>query len=222
MRHLTSSDRIFNEARCLASNVAPAVDRINRERRIPEDVVRPIIDANFFRLLLPTSLGGAELNHPDFLKVVRIFSEIDASVGWCINQNNVFSTNAVRVKPAVAKDIWGDPQTVTATGTQTVVTNGPPRPGSKAVITEDGYLLSGRWDFSSGISHASWVAALAPVHEDGCDDAKEMRTFLIPKSDVELIDEWHVGGLRGTASLSFTATDCFVPADTVLQTRRIL
>ncbi len=185
--------------------VAPDADRINRERRIPEDLVRPIIDDGFFRLLLPKSLNGAELNHPDFLKVVRVFAEADASVGWCINQNNVFSTNAVRVSASVAEEIWGDPRTV--------VTNGPPRPGTKAVRNGNGYSLSGRWDFSSGISHASWVAALSPVFDSDGTDTKEMRTFLIPKSQVEVVDEWFVGGLRGTASLSFKASDLYVSAE---------
>ncbi len=203
--NLPSSESLFEQTHSLATMIAPAVDRINQERRIPDDIVRPIIDAGFFRLLLPKSLGGAELSHPDFLKIVRTFSEVDASVGWCINQNNVFSTNSVRIDPDIARDIWGNPQTV--------VTNGPPRPGSKAVATDGGYRLSGRWDFSSGISHASWVATLAPVHDANGMDAKEMRTFLIPKSSVTIVDEWHVGGLRGTASLSFTTTDCFVPAE---------
>ena len=64
------------------------------------------------------SLGGAEMEHPDFLKVVRVFAEADASVAWCINQNNVFSTNAVRVPEETAREIW--------TVQRNVVTNGPP------------------------------------------------------------------------------------------------
>ena len=202
---MTEFERLIDQAHDLASTVYPAVERIDKERRIPDDIVRPIIDAGFFRLLLPKSLGGYELAHPDFLKIVRIFAEADASVAWCINQNNVFSTNSVRVSKSVAEEIWGDPQTV--------VTNGPPRPDTKAVIGEEGYRLTGRWDFSSGISHASWVAALAPVQNSDGTDAKEMRTFLIPKLEVKVVDEWHVGGLRGTASLSFTASELFVPAE---------
>ncbi len=202
---MATSETLIDQARDLASTVAPAVNRINQERRIPEDILGPIIEAGHFRLLLPKSLGGSELNHPDFLKIVRLYAEADASVGWCINQNNVFSTNAVRVGAAVAEEIWGDPRNV--------VTNGPPRPGTKAVISDGGYTLSGRWDFSSGISHASWIAALAPVHDADGNDTKEMRTFLIPKSEVEVIDEWFVGGLRGTASLSFVMDDHFVPAE---------
>ena len=60
--------------------VANAVDRINSERRIPEDIIRPIIDAGHFRLLLPRSVGGAELDHPQFLNIVRTYAEADASV----------------------------------------------------------------------------------------------------------------------------------------------
>ena len=193
---------IIQRAHDLASTVAPHVDRINNERRIPEDVVRPLIEAGFFRLLLPQSLGGSELKHPEFLKIVRIFAQTDASVGWCVNQNNVFSTNAVRISESAAQEIWGDPTTV--------VTNGPPRAGTKAIKTQGGYRLTGRWDFSSGISHATWVAALAPVHQS---DPIEMRTFLIPKSQVKVIDEWFVGGLRGTASQSFVNDDLFVPTE---------
>ncbi|MYK61538.1 MAG: hypothetical protein F4034_06125 [Chloroflexi bacterium] len=51
------------------------------------------------------------------------------------------------------------------------------------------------------------------MHNSDGSDAEEMRTFLIPKSDVYVVDEWHVGGLRGTASLSFTMEDHFVPKE---------
>ena len=202
---MTEFDRLIDQARELAAAVSSSVERIDDQRRIPEDLVRPIIDAGFFRLLLPQSLGGSELAHPDFLKIVRVFAEADASVGWCVNQNNVFSTNAVRVDRSVAEEIWGN--------RDTVVTNGPPRPGSLATKCPNGYRLTGTWDFSSGSSHASWVAALAPVRNPDGSDTEEMRIFLIHKSEVQVIDEWFVGGLRGTASLSFKTQDLFVPAE---------
>ena len=194
-------------ARRLDKLASSASDQIEAERRIPDHIIDKIIDEGFFRLLLPKSLGGAEMDHPSFLKIVRIFAEADASTAWCINQNNVFSTNAVRVCKETAEDIWGDPRTV--------VTNGPPTPDSKAVIDDDAYLLSGRWNFSSGICHANWVAALAPVYKnENRDNSKpvEMRVFLLPIDDVKLVDEWHVGGLRGTGSLGFEASEVSIPS----------
>ncbi len=188
----------------LAALVANASDRINAERRIPEEITNRMADEGFFRLLIPRSLGGAELAHPDFRKIVRIFAEADASAGWCVNQNNVFSTNSARVPEETAHEIW--------TVQRNVVTNGPPVPASRADVVDGGYRISGRWNFSSGIPHATWVAALTPVYQPGRSEPSEMRTMLLPKSEVNLLDVWNVGGLRGTGSHSFEVQDAFIPA----------
>ena len=197
-------DQFLETAHNLAYLVRTATDRIEAERRIPPDISNEIADRGFFRLLLPRSLGGAEMEHPDFLKIVRVFAEVDASVAWCINQNNVFSTNAVHVCEETAREIW--------TVQRSVVTNGPPVSGTRADVVEGGYRLSGRWNFSSGIPHATWVAALAPVYHPGQEEPSEMRTLLLPKKQVKMLDIWQVGGLRGTGSLSFEADDVFIPA----------
>ena len=200
----TDVNYLLENAHDLAGLVRTATDRIEAERRIPPDVSNEIADRGFFRLLLPRSLGGAEMEHPDFLKVVRVFAEADASVAWCINQNNVFSTNAVRVPEETAREIW--------TVQRNVVTNGPPMPETRADVVEGGYRLSGRWNFSSGIPHATWVAALTPVYNPGQEEPSETRTLLLPREQVKMLDIWQVGGLRGTGSLSFEAEDVFVPA----------
>ena len=197
-------DQYLETAHDLADLVRTATDRIEAERRIPPDISNEIADRGFFRLLLPRSLGGAEMEHPDFLKIVRVFAEVDASVAWCINQNNVFSTNAVRVSAETAREIW--------TVQRNVVTNGPPVSGTRADVVDGGYRLSGRWNFSSGIPHATWVAALTPVFHPGQEEPSETRTLLLPKKQVKMLDIWQVGGLRGTGSLSFEADDVFVPA----------
>ena len=199
----TDVKHLLETAHDLADLVRTATDRIEAERRIPPDISNEIADRGFFRLLLPRSLGGAEMEHPDFLKIVRVFAEVDASVAWCINQNNVFSTNAVHVPEETAREIW--------TVQRNVVTNGPPVSGSRADVVDGGYRLSGRWNFSSGIPHATWVAALAPVYHPGHDEPSETRTLLLPKRQVKMLDIWQVGGLRGTGSLSFAADDVFVP-----------
>ena len=200
----TDASQILEAAGKLAFRVGAAADRIEAERRIPPEIAEELADRGFFRLLLPRSLGGSELEHPDFLKVVSLFAQADASAAWCINQNNVFSTNAVRVSKDTAREIWGIQRNV--------VTNGPPVPGSRADVVDGGYRLSGRWNFSSGIPHATWVAALTPVYQPGQSEPSGMRTLLLPKEQVKMVDVWQVGGLRGTGSLSFEADGVFVPA----------
>ena len=192
------------DARELAQAVGDAGDEIAESRRIPIALSNEIADRGFFRLLLPKSLGGAEMAHPDFLEIVGAFAEADASAGWCVNQNNVFSTNAVRVPPETAAEIW--------TVQRNVVTNGPPSADSRADAVDGGYRLSGRWNFSSGFPHATWLAALTPVYRPGESEPFETRTMLLPKERAKMIDVWRVGGLRGTGSQSFETRDLFVPA----------
>ncbi len=199
----TDVDSYIEGAHELADMVRAVTDQIEEQRRIPVEVSNEIADRGYFRLLLPRSLGGGELEHPDFRRIVRIFAEADASAGWCINQNNVFSTNAVRVHPETADEIW--------TVQRNVVTNGPPMPHTRAEVVDGGYRLSGRWNFSSGYPHATWLAALTPVYEPGETEPAEMRTMLLPKDQAELVDIWHVGGLKGTGSQGFAIEDLFIP-----------
>ena len=160
----TDIARYIEKAREIAALIADAGDRIDSERRIPEEITNRMADEGFFRLLIPRSLGGAELAHPDFRKIVRIFAEADGSAGWCVNQNNVFSTNSARVPEETAQEVW--------TVQRNVVTNGPPMPYTRADAVDGGYRISGRWNFSSGIPHATWVAALTPVYP-----ARTLRTL---------------------------------------------
>ncbi len=200
----TDVDSYIEGAHELADMVRSVTDQIEEQRRIPVEVSNEIADRGYFRLLLPKSLGGAELEHPDFRRIVRIIAEADASAGWCMNQNNVFSTNAVRVPPETANEIW--------TVQRNVVTNGPPMPYTRAEVVDGGYRLSGRWNFSSGYPHATWLAALTPVYQPGETEPLEMRTMLLPKDQAELVDIWHVGGLKGTGSQGFAIEDLFIPA----------
>ena len=201
-------EHYFDTAHKLAERVASQADQIDDERQIPAELAGEIADKGFFRLLMPRSLGGAQLDHPDFIRILEIFSAADGSTGWCINQNNVHATNGLRMPLETAEEIYADHRAV--------VTNGPPTSSAKAVPCDGGYRLSGRWNFSSGISHATWVAARAPIVSPGQEPGATMGQeghliFLMPKNDVDFVDFWPVHGLRGTASFSFEVDDLFVP-----------
>ena len=212
-------DHYLAAAPSFVQRVADAADAIDAERQIPADLAADLADAGFFRLLLPRELGGAELAHPDFLRILELFAAADASVAWCLNQNNVFSTRSTRMAMSTAREIWGE--------RRGVVTNGPPAGGSKSVPAPGGYRLSGHWNFSSGSDHATWIAALAPVMPEngaGVDGRPpQMRLHLMPIDQVRMVDLWQVAGLRGTGSFSFQVDDHFVPEEhTFVQEGRIL
>ena len=74
----------------------------------------------------------------------------------------------------------------------------------------DGYLFEGAaGKFCSGIEHAKWVMVGASASEL---DVSEPRYFLIPKAEIEIVDDWYTAGLRGTRSCSLKIKRSFVPA----------
>ena len=201
-----SGDYFIGLANSLTEDVAKFSDKINSDRKIPDTLLKDMTGLGFFKLLMPSKLTGFEIDFVKYLEIINIVSRVDASVAWCLNQNNVLATLSAFMPEELALEIWKNPDTV--------LSNGPPI-GASAEVSENGYILNGRWDFSSGFPHSTWLVALTPVIEPSRDSHKEeeMRNMFLRKCDVEIIDTWDVNGLRGTGSFSFRAENLFVDQD---------
>ena len=202
------SNETLERARGLGPQIAASADEIERQRRLPGTLVSALHDAGLFRMLLPRSLGGAELDPPTFVQVTEAIARADASTAWVICQTSGCSMTAAYLQPDVAREIFGgEPAGVLAWG---------PPTASKAVAEHGGYRLSGTFNFASGSRHATWLGGQAPIVEaDGTPRLRnglpERRTLLFPAASATMKDVWHVIGLRGTGSDSFTVSDVFVP-----------
>jgi alkylation response protein AidB-like acyl-CoA dehydrogenase len=205
---VTTADGPLERARRLAPQIAANADEIERGRRLPPALVTALHEAGMFRLLLPRALGGSELDPATFVQVTEAIGRVDASTAWVVCQTAGCSMVAAYLQPAVAREIFGgDPCGVLAWG---------PPTQSRAVVVDGGYRLSGTFTFASGGRHATWLGGQAPIVEaDGTarqrDGVTERRTLLFPADRATMHDVWHVIGLRGTGSDSFTVDDLFVP-----------
>jgi len=164
-----------------------------------------------FRLLLPRSLDGAEVDPVTFVTVIEEIAKADASTAWCLCQASGCSMSAAYLPPDVAFEVFGkDPRSVLAWG---------PGPDARAIAVDGGYRVTGMWSFASGCRHATWLGGHAPIYEiDGSlrrSAAGKVveRTMLIPAASAQIVDVWHVSGLKGTGSDAFTVSDLFVPHD---------
>ena len=185
-------------AEALSSKIAAAAEEIDANRALPTPLADEMKRNGLFRLLVPRSVGGEEMDWLDYLDVVRTVAYADGSTGWCFNQGTVFATTSCRAPLELAAEVWGDPQTVVA--------NGPPQGAIEVKEVGGGFRLTGRWMFSSGCRHANWLAAVSGGR------GLPPRLHLLPRDDVEFLDVWQVSGLRGTGSFSFRVEDLFVPA----------
>jgi len=201
---------LVERARALVPRVASLAVEIERERRLPAPLLDALHGAQLFRLMLPRSQGGLEVDPVTFFHVIETIATADASTAWCLSQAGGCATAGAYLDAAVARQVFGDPRAVLAWG---------PGPNAKAVAVEGGYRVTGVWAFASGGRHATWVGAQCQIFEaDGrprlhADGRPLERTMLVPASEVNWTDIWNVVGLRGTASDQFALSDHFVRHD---------
>ena len=139
--------------------------------------------------------------------MIEELGKADASTGWCVNQGAIYATYSARMPPAAARAIWID--------TPRAVVSNTPAATAQAVVVPGGYRVTGRQGFSTGCRHASWVAAHGQVIENGQvrleDGQPETRYLYVPVAEAQLLDTWHVRGMRGTGTHHFAVDNIFVP-----------
>ncbi len=201
-------------ARTLAPMIQSCADQIEADRELPRPLFEALADAGLFKLLIPRAVGGAEIDLPSYVQVLEELGKADASTAWVVNQCAVFATYAARMPRDIARSIWIDTP-------RSAVANTPVAT-AQAVVVPGGYRVTGRQGFSSGCRQAAWLAARAMIRENGqprlADGQPEERYLFVPAAEAELLDTWHVRGMRGTGTHDFAVNNVFVPAErTVLQ-----
>jgi 3-hydroxy-9,10-secoandrosta-1,3,5(10)-triene-9,17-dione monooxygenase len=172
-------------------------------RVVPADSIKALVEIGFFRLLQPARFGGYEADPRTFLTAVRLIASACGSTGWVSSVVGVHPWQLALFPLAGQQEVWGDDRDTRMSSSYA--------PTGKATLTGGGHRLSGRWSFSSGCDHATWVL-LGGIVRDGEDRPVDFRTFLVPRSDYRIEDVWDTVGLRGTGSNDILVDDVFVPA----------
>lgn len=204
---VAASESLQDSIERLVPVIHDRADEIEQLGRLPEELAAELKAVGLFRSLLPTTLGGAELDLPSFLRILDRLGQADGSVAWCASQGTVINTTTAWLPEASARRIWSDPNACVA--------NGPPN-HSRVTHDGDGYRLNGRWSFSSGNAHATWLSCVAR-DEDG-----KVGIYFIEREHAQFLDNWDTRGLVGTGSQDFEAHDTYVAADCKLDWTRCL
>jgi 3-hydroxy-9,10-secoandrosta-1,3,5(10)-triene-9,17-dione monooxygenase len=171
-------------------------------RVVPAESVKALEQAGFFRLLQPARFGGYEADPITFLTAVRLIAGACGSTGWVSSVVGVHPWQLALFQPAAQDEVWGaDPSTRMSSSYA---------PTGRAEPVSGGHQLTGRWSFSSGSAHATWVL-LGGIVLDADGRPADYRTFLLPASDYVIDDVWDTVGLRGTGSNDIVVGGAFVP-----------
>jgi 3-hydroxy-9,10-secoandrosta-1,3,5(10)-triene-9,17-dione monooxygenase len=172
-------------------------------RRMPDETLRDLHDTGLFRMQQPRRVGGSEL---DFVAVVTfgaLAARACASSAWNLVNLGAHHLLLAMFPPKVQDEVWG-------ASPDTLVASSFIFPAGRARPVKGGYLLSGRWPFSSGVDPSDWdmLAGLVTVAEGA---PPEQRIFMVHRSQYQVHDTWFAGGLRGTGSKDVEVKEQFVP-----------
>ena len=211
---VTGETKVASDPLELANRIAPIIEAGAAEsesrRELTATVFEALLEAGFYRLLLPRTVGGQELLPSQFAEVLERIATADGSAAWCLGQAGGCAMAAAHLPPEVAQEIFGPPRAVLAWGAG---------PRGQALSVEGGFDVSGTWLFASGGRQANWLGAHVPLCEpDGTPRRTEsgkslVRTMLFPAHEGKLSDVWHVMGLRATGSDNYSVDHLFVPRE---------
>jgi alkylation response protein AidB-like acyl-CoA dehydrogenase len=202
------SPDVLAVARSLAPAIKAAGDEAENMRQCPPRIVELLHESRLFDMILPKKYGGLQESIPTMVRVLEELAVADASISWIVGIANGTSIIAAHMEESVAASLFGP----------RAVAGGAQAPWGRAVPTEGGFQVTGRWPFASGCTHSTMLVAgcLTTKPDGSAPMMPEYRMAVLPIEEVEIIDTWHVSGLRGTGSRDMQVADVFVPEERML------
>ena len=207
----------YAEAMRRAREVVPLL----RERAQAAEDARMLIRANeqllheagLFRFHQPKAFGGMEL---PFVAVVDIPAELARgcpSTAWNVGNVGCHHWILGYYDPETQREVWeANPDALIASSIALAA--------GRARKADGGFIVNGRWPFSSAVDNCEWNMLAVTVHGDDGKTPIDWRLCLVPKSDYEIIDTWYAMGMAATGSKDIAVTELFVPERRALALQR--
>ncbi|WP_371483234.1 acyl-CoA dehydrogenase family protein [Kitasatospora sp. NBC_00315] len=174
-------------------------------RRLNDETVETLAAAGIFRLRTPVRYGGYEVDTATLVEVATELGRADGAIAWTTSVYWIPTWISGLFPDHVQDEVFATPDTRVC---------GTNSPTGMAAPVDGGIVLNGEWKFISGARHAHWQEIAAILLRP--DSEPEPIMALVPISELEVVDDWHTSGLRGSGSVTTVARDLFVPADRVI------
>ena len=196
---------LVGRATDLVDLIRKHVDWQEENRNLHDEVMNGLIDSGLFRSRIPAAYGGYGSDTATTVEVLAELARGDGSVGWSMSTWLIGSWLAGLFPDEVQDEIFADPD---------VRIGNSVSPLGLAVPTDGGFVLNGKWPFSTGVLRSEWYlhSAMQAVSDGNVVPV----VVAVRSADMTIVDDWHTVGLRGTGSVTTIADDLFVPESHVL------
>ena len=180
-----------------------------RLRTLAPRAIAALAGSGLWLFKSPVEVGGAEADPLVQMDVIEAVTVLDPVAAWCLFIGaSVVGSASARLPAEGLAELWS--------GADAPRMAGSLQPGGTATRVDGGFRISGRWGWSSGINHATWVNALCRVEGEQAPPI----VAVVPRRDVEVQDTWYTMGMRGTGSADYSIADVFVPNHRLLGAQR--
>ena len=193
-------DRVAR-AKALAPKLRERSEQAEQERRVPDETIADLKEAQLARICQPSRYGGFDLGWDVLCESSMELAHGCASQAWVCGVYGEHACLVGHFSDEAQKDVWGK--------NPAALISSAYFPAGKVERASGGYVLNGQWHFSSGVYHADWTVLGGLVHDK--DRPPQMVFFLVPAADRKLVDDWNTIGMAGTGSCSFDLDKVFVP-----------
>jgi alkylation response protein AidB-like acyl-CoA dehydrogenase len=205
---LASHDEAVERARALRDRLRERLGQGEQQRRLPDQNVADILESGLYGVMKPKRYGGSELGTETLIDVTIELASADPATGWVYMLWAAHMWLQALWPEKALEEMWSNPNSLASSVVSTV---------GDVTQVEGGYQWTGRGLFSSGVDHCDWLTAGVPIKKDG--ERVDHRWLLIPREELEIIDDWYTVGLRGTGSKTVVLNDVFIPEYRTLATQ---
>ena len=205
-------EELMERARALVPVLRERAAKAEELRHIPDETIADLVASEIPRICQPSRYGGFDMGWDVVCEVSMELARGDGSQGWVANIFTEHNYLAGLFPDKAQQEVWGNDPT-------TLVSASFPPQGNKVERVEGGYLLDGRWAFSSGVRHAGWTIFGELVQEK--EGRPQHYFFLVPARDRKVIDDWYSVGMTGTGSDTIELREVFVPEHRALPNRLV-
>lgn len=207
LRPPTDAASIIHNCEAIYPVIEEEADQIERTGALTPRMKQALVAAGCFRMCFPKRLGGPELGFRDQVKVMETLARKDGSVAWNVKILSDSGFYAARLSPQAYEELYPSIDSATA---------GALNPPGRADIIGDDFEVTGLWHWGSGIKSADQVVGGVNVYENGQlvrlpNGAPMVLYVYLPLTQITIEDNWHVTGMRGSSSNSYSVDKVRVP-----------
>lgn len=198
---LASRAEALASVRTLLPLIKQRAARTESDRQVPHETIQELIDASLFGVVTPRMFGGSELGFSTLVAVTAELASVCGSTGWVYGVLAGHSWLLNLFPLAAQQEVFGKRAAPVATVFRLAGT---------VTAEEQGFRLTGgEGRFCSGIDHARWVIVGCSLARD--DGEREPWFFVLPREQVDVIDDWYAAGMRGTGSKTIRIATALIP-----------